>query len=341
MPALNLLTRDEFRKAVLDRDRHRCVFCGEEPHVHHIMERRLFSDGGYYLGNGAAVCEKHHKLCEATLISTQEVRDAAGISEVVLPPHLYSDDLYDKWGNIITNEGVGRRLKGELWDDAGVQKALGLRWRHVAGEFADVIKYPRTYHLPWSPGMTKDDRMMTSVERFQGRQVVVTEKMDGENTTMYRERIHARSLDSRNHFTRNWVKNLWGRIRYNIPAGWRICGENLYGKHSIPYTDLPSYFLGFNIWDVNLCLSWEETEEWFELLEIPTVPVLYRGEYNEEQVRKVMRDPEKMEGYVVRLEDEFHMSAFRSCVGKYVRAGHVTTVQHWREGQAIAPNVLA
>ena len=45
-------------------------------------------------------------------------------------------------------------------------------------------KYPRTYHVPWSPGTTSDDRLLKSVDQFVGKRVVVTEKMDGENTTM-------------------------------------------------------------------------------------------------------------------------------------------------------------
>ena len=36
-----------------------------------------------------------------------------------------------------------------------------------------------------------------------GKQVIVTEKMDGENTSMYRHRIHARSIDSLPHPSRD------------------------------------------------------------------------------------------------------------------------------------------
>jgi len=43
-----LLTRDEFREAVFARDHHRCVICRNEgKDAHHILERRLFDDGGY------------------------------------------------------------------------------------------------------------------------------------------------------------------------------------------------------------------------------------------------------------------------------------------------------
>ncbi|MEI8604633.1 RNA ligase family protein [Pseudoalteromonas sp. B160] len=45
------------------------------------------------------------------------------------------------------------------------------------------VKYPRTPHLPWSPGATEDDIHQGNLSCFANKQVVVTEKMDGENTT--------------------------------------------------------------------------------------------------------------------------------------------------------------
>ncbi|MGC5412734.1 RNA ligase family protein, partial [Streptomyces sp. DT225] len=56
--------------------------------------------------------------------------------------------------------------------------------------------YPRTPHLPWSPGATSDDVRMTDLAALAGTEVVVTEKLDGENTTLYADGLHARSLDS-------------------------------------------------------------------------------------------------------------------------------------------------
>lgn len=95
------------------------------------------------------------------------------------------------------------------------------------------FKYPRTPHLPWSPGFTADDLRNKTTALFDGKEVVVTEKMDGENTTMYRDYIHARSVDGRSHPSRAWVKQLHGRICFDIPEGWRFCGENMYAQHSI------------------------------------------------------------------------------------------------------------
>ena len=67
-------------------------------------------------------------------------------------------------------------------------------------------KYPRTFHLPWSPGCTSDDKVLKSVDHFVGKRVIVTEKMDGENTTISKNKIYARSIDSKDHESRHWVK---------------------------------------------------------------------------------------------------------------------------------------
>ena len=339
---MDLLTRDEFREAVFVRDNHTCVIChAPAQDAHHIMERRLFPDGGYYLDNGASVCGDCHLKCESTLISTQRVREAAGIETVVLPPHLYDDVTYDKWGNPYS-ENLKTRFRGELWYDISVQKALAMRFGVPANYFAKYMKYPRTHHLPWSPTPAADDRVMLNCDALAGLDIVVTEKMDGENTTMYDDFIHARSIDGRNHPSRSWVKNFWAEhVRYQIDPTWRICGENMYAKHSIGYDSLPSFFLGFSIWEHATVLSWDDTMDFFALLGITPVPVLYRGPMNDFDPEALDIDPETCEGYVLRYSGWFRMSEWSKLAGKYVRQNHVQTVKHWMHGQAIEPNKLS
>ena len=333
-----LLTREQFREGVFERDGHTCVFC-DRPAVdaHHILERRLWPDGGYYLNNGASVCEQHHMECEMTLISVEEVREACGIEKPIIPPHLYSDHVYDKWGNVVLPNG--QRLKGELFNDESVQKVL--REGKVIDLFTHWVKYPRTHHVPWSPSVPADDRIVENMDRFEGQRVIVTEKMDGENTSMYTDHIHARSIDGRSHPSRDWVKNFWAQIMGHIPYGWRVCGENLYAEHSIKYDSLPTYFMGFSIWnDMNVCLSWNETLEWFELLGIEPVPVLYDGIYDEEKIKAITINESTSEGYVIRIANEFTYGDFRNVVAKWVRKDHVQTNKHWFFGQKVVENKL-
>lgn len=335
-----LLSRDQFRERVFKRDKHTCVFC-EKPAVdaHHILERKLFSCGGYYLENGASVCAEHHLECEMTRISVEQVREACGIQNIVLPEHFY-EGITDKWGNSIMPSGM--RLRGELFQDESVQKILARGG--VLGLFTWLVKYPRTYHLPWSEGMHDDDRMLKTLEHFVGKEVVVTIKKDGENTTMYNDYIHARSIDSPHHYSRDWVKNFWAKLKWEIPVGWRICGENLYAQHSIVYDDLVSYFYGFSIWNErNICLSWDDTLAYFEMLGITPVEEIYRGPFDEKLIRGLYdskKDWSTCEGYVVRLAGEFDYRDFRRSVAKFVRKGHVQTAKHWMHGRHIQANGL-
>lgn len=204
-------------------------------------------------------------------------------------------------------------------------------------------KYPRTPHLPWSPGFTSDDEVSKSVAHFEGKEIVVTEKMDGENTSLYRDHLHARSLDSGHHPSRNWIKKLHAQIAKDIPEGWRVCGENLYARHSIGYENLPSYFMVFSIWNErNEALSWSDTLEWTELLGLNHVTVLYRGEWNEKAVRACYNPSEHLstrEGYVVRVANSFDYKDFAKSLGKFVRKNHVQTSEHWMH-QAVVPNGL-
>ena len=187
MSNFKLLTRDEFREGVFSRDNHFCVMC-KAPAIdaHHIIERRLWSDSGYYLENGASLCMKCHLEAEMTKTSCEQLREACGITKVILPSHFYDDQVYDKWGNPILENGT--RLRGELFNDESVQKILSIGG--FLQSFTSLVKYPRTYHLPWSHGRTKDDRGFDDMSSFIGKEVVVTIKMDGEQTTMYKDHIH-------------------------------------------------------------------------------------------------------------------------------------------------------
>ncbi len=337
-----LLSRKEFRESVFKRDNHKCVFCDKPAQqAHHILERRLWPDGGYYLENGASVCAEHHIACETTEISIDDVRHACGISKIIVPPHLYPEQPYDKWGNPILPNG--NRIKGEMFHDDSVQKILNKAG--VLQLFTHWVKYPRTYHVPWSEGIPVDDKIVDSMASFIGKRVIVTEKMDGENTTMYHDHIHARSVDSKNHWSRNWIKAQWSQIRGDIPEYFRICGENLYATHSIKYHTLPSYFMGFSIWDGhNQCLSWDDTLEWFELFELEHVSVLYDGKYNENTIRELYKNElwDISEGYVIRVADSFDYSQFRFNVAKFVRKNHIQTTKHWmRARHEIEVNELA
>lgn len=197
------------------------------------------------------------------------------------------------------------------------------------------IKYPRTFHLPYSEKSTSDDKIMKSDVHFIGKEVVVSIKMDGENTTIYNTTSHARSLNSLfDSEDRRWIETF--RMLYvenKLDPNMRICGENLFYKHTCSYDNLKSMFYGFSVWNGNTCLSWDDTLKIFNELNIQPVDVIYRGIYDKELILKLFREYDSNninEGFVVRLVDSFDISEFKTSLNKFVKETFVIPSKHWK-----------
>lgn len=319
-----LLTREEFKEAVFKRDGNKCIMC-KLPSVdaHHLLERKLFPDGGYYLNNGVSLCSEHHLEAEKCDITVEELRTAAGIKEIVLPPDLKPDVVYDKWGQKV-DEGLISR------------------------------KYGRTYHFDFSPGTTSDDRISTNYWEHvsQMKKFVLSEKLDGENNALSEYGVFARSHAAPT--TSRWTQDIrqrWQSIKYDLKGGIQIFLENLYAIHSIEYKNIDSHYYVFAVRENGRCLSWEEVEFWAAALDFPTVPVLEVMEpaklTQKEFINKILShtsvqsnfksfdantDAQKectREGIVGANYDEYLLKHFDKNVFKYVRAKHVKTDEHW------------
>ena len=75
MKDVNLLSREEFKKQVFAKTNGKCCVLDclcDAVDAHHIMDRKLWKDGGYYLSNGAALCEKHHLDAEHGIITPRQ-----------------------------------------------------------------------------------------------------------------------------------------------------------------------------------------------------------------------------------------------------------------------------
>jgi len=104
-----LLTRDDFRNAVFKRDKRLCVVpnCNHNAKdAHHLIERKLWPDEGYYIENGASLCENHHKLAERNKILPLQLREWCKIQTTILPPDLAKKmqngtEEFTKWGHML------------------------------------------------------------------------------------------------------------------------------------------------------------------------------------------------------------------------------------------------
>lgn len=202
---------------------------------------------------------------------------------------------------------------------------------------AQMKKYGRTYHLPISPGATSDDKVMENIDALVAGDLVVTEKMDGENTTIHRHGAHARSPDSRYHPSRDWLKAFAAAISVQLSDDERVVGEYLFARHSVRYDRLPSYFLGF-AWIVgDIVQSWDDTIARFAGLGITPVLLLYRGAYRRGLFDDLAAslDLRCREGFVVRVAGAFAESEMPTRIAKYVRDGHVQSDIHWMNAEVV------
>ena len=200
--------------------------------------------------------------------------------------------------------------------------------------YLEATKYPKTMHFNFSQSLQNDDRMLESIDGFLGEEVIVTEKLDGENATIYQDYYHPRSVIDDSHASRSWLKGFIPNFQYSIPYEWRVCGENMYAAHSIKYHELDTFFYAFNIWtDDNICIEWDEFLLWCEALNIMHVPVLYRGKFNHDKIKEIYEslDFETQEGIVCRVAKPFHYDDFQKYIAKAVRPKHVDTDEHWKK----------
>jgi len=203
-----------------------------------------------------------------------------------------------------------------------------------------MSKYNRTYHLPWSVGATNDDRISKDVSSLIGVDIVITEKLDGENCGMTNDGVYARSHAA--FTTSAWSREVRQlhelKVKGQLEEDVFIFGENMEGIHSIEYANLKSYFYIFGVRDNNIWIPWKSVEEYSYLLDIPIVPVLFKGKVESEKelkelVEKLVSEPSELggerEGIVIRNAGMFHNDDFKDNVMKWVRKDHVQTTTHW------------
>ncbi|MEP7120207.1 MAG: RNA ligase family protein [Byssovorax sp.] len=202
-------------------------------------------------------------------------------------------------------------------------------------------KYPRSLHLPWSPGGTSDDKRMANVSSLLDVPIVITEKCDGSNLTYTRTSVFSRSHSGPpGHPSFDLAKATHARIAHELSMGLSLFCEYCYAVHSITYDALPDYSLVFGARDdrEGRWWGWDMVVAQAADLGLPTVPELYRGGVSsarelEALTLSLAAQPSVFggprEGVVVRHAGEFRDADFQRSLAKWVRHDHVTTDEHW------------
>lgn len=206
-------------------------------------------------------------------------------------------------------------------------------------------KYPRTFHLPFSPEIHSDDKVCNILDLnyiIENKiEVVITTKFDGGNCCLSEEGIYARSHSQQTQCPSfDYIKGKHYYPNIGNFGTLKIFGENMYAEHSIKYDKLEDYFYMFNVLDTNdnIWLSWDEVKEYGNLLDFCIVDEVYRGtiknlKWLEDFLKYELNQESSIggerEGFVIRNSSSFSNKDFSKNVFKFVRANHVQTDVHW------------
>ena len=219
-------------------------------------------------------------------------------------------------------------------------------------------KYGRTFHYPFSPGTTSDDRINRNYwdDVSQLKTIIHTEKLDGENNCLNRYGVFARSHaePTVSPWTR-FLREKWNILKNDL-GDYEIFGENLYAVHSIQYKTIEHHYFVFGVRVLDQWLSWEETTFIANFFDFPLVPLLQSDvdiqekALYEKNILELVKQPSvfesldvhtgkpcTMEGIVSRNKNEYAVSDFQKNVFKYVRKEHVKTDEHWTSNWKRAP----
>jgi hypothetical protein len=219
-------------------------------------------------------------------------------------------------------------------------------------------KYGRTYHYPFSPGTTSDDRInheyWADIQNIET--LVHTEKLDGENNCLNKYGVFARShaAPTSSPWTAS-IRQYWNLVQHDL-GNLEVFLENLYAIHSLQYQRLNHHFYVFAIREHDTWLSWEETKFYSSMLDLPVVPEIaviatpdsergfkefvleiVNGPGAFAPVDTMTKKPCTMEGLVTRNAAAYSKEDFKHNVFKYVRKGHVQTDEHWTRNWKRAP----
>lgn len=213
---------------------------------------------------------------------------------------------------------------------------------------SEFVRFPHTPHLSWlGSGQPRDDKVLPpkEVEALLSDKVLVEEKLDGANLgfsldTTGRIRVQNRGqyLEKpfQGQFSRlsSWLGMHEVPLRDTLTPNLILFGEWCAARHSLDYSKLPDWFLGFDVYDRTTDRFWssKRRNELLDSLGIPVVPTCFKGPTNlatltnllEQHPSAFRKGP--MEGIIIRSESEDWLTAR----AKLVRSDFTQAIgEHW------------
>jgi ATP-dependent RNA circularization protein (DNA/RNA ligase family) len=211
----------------------------------------------------------------------------------------------------------------------------------------EFYKFPRTPHLlTVAVQDVRDDKVMeeADVSAFLSGEVIVEEKVDGANVGISFEESGEMKFQNRGNFItpdshpqfdtlRDWGYRRFEALQTTLSDRYILFGEWCRLQHSIRYTKLPDWFLGFDVFDVTAqrFLAVEARNAILSKCQVETVPILFRGKTTQSELLEMLDWPSRiydgaLEGLYLRTEEQGYLKQR----AKIVRPGFMQTIeQHW------------
>lgn len=213
---------------------------------------------------------------------------------------------------------------------------------------SEFFRFPHTPHLAWlGTGQPRDDKVLSTkdVEELLNGEVLVEEKLDGANLGLSLDDADQIRIQNRGQYLESPYQGQFSRLsswlgmhevplRNTLTPNLILFGEWCAARHSLDYSELPDWFLGFDVYDRTTDRFWSSNRrnDLFESLGIPIVPECFKRHTNLNDLTELLvqrpsafrKGP--MEGIIVRSESENWLTAR----AKLVRSDFTQSIdEHW------------
>lgn len=220
----------------------------------------------------------------------------------------------------------------------------------------NFFKFPSTPHLTvLGTGSVRDDKVFSQQERdaFLKHEVIVEEKIDGANLGISFDGSGAVHVQNRGDFLSKPYPGQWKKLESWLESNlnflfdvlhdqYILFGEWCFARHSVEYDDLPSWFLGFDIYDraSGHFLSCAMRNHLLMQMRICRTPLLGRGRFTFQDLQLFFKPScfgkKPSEGIYLRHDQDEWLAAR----AKLVRPEFVQAIDvHWSRA-GITPNKL-
>ena len=209
-------------------------------------------------------------------------------------------------------------------------------------------RFPHTPYIKWlGSAPLRDDKVLTQaeVEDLLSKEVIVEEKIDGANIGLSLDENKNIRIQNRGDYLIEpyigqfthlpiWLERNKYQIRQHLAPNMIVFGEWCAARHSLDYTNLPDYYLLFDIFDKETKRFWSSDRRnlWAQQAGLNPIRRVSSGIYSIEDLLVLLSEAKSYyregspEGIVIRRDTE----AWNIGRGKLVQLEFSQTIiNHW------------